>query len=306
MLTTRIRSTVASLLGLAIALATPTVIGASDVTATAATIPATTHAGPGRPIIIGHRGAGYRPEHTLASYKLAIAMGVDYVEPDLVSTKDGVLVARHINEISGTTDVADHAEFADRKTTKTIDGREVTGWFTEDFMLAELKTLRAKERLPDVRPTTPATTGSSRCRRSRAHRRGTGAARAADRRDRRTVRLRRVRRPTDLRRSRDAREARLRRDLRRRHRHQQGPADPTSTPAAFSPNRPPSSTTPSGRPHRARLDLPRRKPVPPGRLPPGDDPNAKGDAFSKPKSTTAQIVRGKTLTKSFTLQKTRC
>ncbi|MFA6300030.1 MAG: glycerophosphodiester phosphodiesterase [Nocardioides sp.] len=105
------------------------------------------------PIVIGHRGAsGYRPEHTLASYRLAIRLGADYVEPDLVSTKDGVLVARHENEISGTTDVADHAEFAARRTTKTIDGRAVTGWFTEDFTLAELKTLRAKERLPQVRP----------------------------------------------------------------------------------------------------------------------------------------------------------
>ncbi|MFA6575913.1 MAG: glycerophosphodiester phosphodiesterase family protein, partial [Nocardioides sp.] len=105
------------------------------------------------PIVIGHRGAsGYRPEHTLASYRLAIRLGADYVEPDLVSTKDGVLVARHENEISGTTDVADHAEFAARRTTKTIDGRAVSGWFTEDFTLAELKTLRAKERLPQVRP----------------------------------------------------------------------------------------------------------------------------------------------------------
>ncbi|MDO9498079.1 MAG: glycerophosphodiester phosphodiesterase family protein, partial [Nocardioides sp.] len=86
------------------------------------------------PIVIGHRGAsGYRPEHTLASYRLAIQLGADYVEPDLVSTKDGVLVARHENEISGTTDVADHVEFAARRTTKTIDGRPVTGWFTEDF-----------------------------------------------------------------------------------------------------------------------------------------------------------------------------
>ena len=103
--------------------------------------------------MIGHRGAsGYRPEHTLAAYRLAIRLGADYVEPDLVSTKDGVLVARHENEISGTTDVADHPEFADRRTTKTIDGRPVTGWFTEDFTLAELKTLRAKERLPQVRP----------------------------------------------------------------------------------------------------------------------------------------------------------
>ncbi|MBM7515984.1 glycerophosphodiester phosphodiesterase [Nocardioides nitrophenolicus] len=105
------------------------------------------------PIVIAHRGAsGYRPEHTLAAYRLAIRMGADYVEPDLVSTKDGVLVARHENEISGTTDVATHPEFADRRTTKTIDGVAITGWFTEDFTLAELKTLRAKERLPQVRP----------------------------------------------------------------------------------------------------------------------------------------------------------
>lgn len=105
------------------------------------------------PLVVGHRGAsGHRPEHTLAAYQKAIELGADYVEPDLVSTKDGVLVARHENEIGGTTDVADHPEFADRRTTKVIDGRPVTGWFTEDFTLAELKTLRAKERLPQVRP----------------------------------------------------------------------------------------------------------------------------------------------------------
>ncbi|HYO39925.1 MAG TPA: glycerophosphodiester phosphodiesterase [Nocardioidaceae bacterium] len=105
------------------------------------------------PVVIGHRGApGYRPEHTLASYRLAIEMGADYVEPDLVSTRDGVLVARHENEISGTTDVACRPELARRRTTKVIDGREVTGWFTEDLTLAELKTLRAKERLPGLRP----------------------------------------------------------------------------------------------------------------------------------------------------------
>ena len=104
------------------------------------------------PLVIGHRGAaGYRPEHTLASYGLAARMGADYVEPDLVSTRDGVLVARHENEIGGTTDVADHPEFANRRTTKTIDGVAITGWFTEDFTLAELKTLRAKERIPDIR-----------------------------------------------------------------------------------------------------------------------------------------------------------
>lgn len=105
------------------------------------------------PIVIGHRGAsGYRPEHTLASYELAIALGADYIEPDLVSTKDGVLIARHENEISGTTDVAERPEFANRRTTKVIDGVEVTGWFTEDFTLSEIKTLKAKERIPQLRP----------------------------------------------------------------------------------------------------------------------------------------------------------
>jgi glycerophosphoryl diester phosphodiesterase len=105
-----------------------------------------------RPLVIGHRGAsGYRPEHTLASYALAARMGADFIEPDLVSTKDGVLVARHENEIGGTTDVASHPEFASRKATKTVDGTAITGWFTEDFTLAELKTLRAKERLPQIR-----------------------------------------------------------------------------------------------------------------------------------------------------------
>jgi glycerophosphoryl diester phosphodiesterase len=104
------------------------------------------------PLVIGHRGAsGYRPEHTLASYELAARMGADYIEPDLVTTKDGVLVARHEPEISATTDVASHPEFAARRTTKMIDGVAFTGWFTEDFTLAELKTLRAKERIPDVR-----------------------------------------------------------------------------------------------------------------------------------------------------------
>ena len=106
----------------------------------------------GQAIIIAHRGAsGERPEHTIASYTRAIEQGADYIEPDLVLTKDGVLVARHENEISETTDVADKPEFADRKTSKTIDGKKMTGWFTEDFTLAELKTLRAKERLPQLR-----------------------------------------------------------------------------------------------------------------------------------------------------------
>lgn len=98
------------------------------------------------PLVLAHRGAsGYRPEHTLESYKLAIEMGADYIEPDLVMTKDKVLMARHENEISGTTDVA--AKFPDRKTTKTVDGESITGWFIEDFTVNEIKTLRAKERL---------------------------------------------------------------------------------------------------------------------------------------------------------------
>jgi glycerophosphoryl diester phosphodiesterase len=106
-----------------------------------------------QPIVIAHRGAsGERPEHTLLSYQLAIEQGADFIEPDLVPTKDGVLVVRHENEISGTTDVAAHPEFAARKATKIIDGAPITGWVTEDFTLAELKTLRAKERLPQLRP----------------------------------------------------------------------------------------------------------------------------------------------------------
>ncbi|MEV1288142.1 glycerophosphodiester phosphodiesterase [Micromonospora sp. NPDC049679] len=112
------------------------------------------------PIVIAHRGAsGYRPEHTLESYRLAIRMGADYIEPDLVSTKDGALVARHENEISGTTDVSTRPEFTARRAMKIIDGVAVTGWFTEDFTLAELRTLRAKERLPLVRPTNAAFDG---------------------------------------------------------------------------------------------------------------------------------------------------
>ena len=101
---------------------------------------------PSGPLVIGHRGAsGYRPEHTLESYRLAVEMGADFIEPDLVSTKDGVLIARHENEIGSTTDVADR--FPDRKRTKSVDGQSLTGWFTEDFTLAEIKTLRARERL---------------------------------------------------------------------------------------------------------------------------------------------------------------
>ncbi len=104
------------------------------------------------PLVIGHRGAaGYRPEHTLASYELAARLNAEFIEPDLVSTKDGVLVARHEPEISQTTDVAQHPNFTDRKTTKVIDGKQVSGWFVEDFTVTELKTLRAVERMPQVR-----------------------------------------------------------------------------------------------------------------------------------------------------------
>jgi glycerophosphoryl diester phosphodiesterase len=103
-------------------------------------------------LVIGHRGAsGYRPEHTAAAYSLAFALGADAIEPDIVATKDGVLVVRHENEISGTTDVAERAEFAGRHAEKEIDGQVLTGWFTEDFTWAELSTLRARERLPGLR-----------------------------------------------------------------------------------------------------------------------------------------------------------
>ena len=113
-----------------------------------------------KPIIIGHRGcSGERPEHTLAAYARAIEQGADFIEPDLVLTKDGHFIARHENEISGTTDVAARPEFAARKTTKTIDGTTATGWFTEDLTLAEIKTLRAKERLPQLRPANSAFDG---------------------------------------------------------------------------------------------------------------------------------------------------
>ena len=102
------------------------------------------------PLVIGHRGAsGYRPDHTLESYKLAIDMGADFIEPDLVATKDGVLVARHEPNITGTTDVATRPEFASRKTTKNVDGVNEEGWFVSDFTLAELKTLRAVQPLSD-------------------------------------------------------------------------------------------------------------------------------------------------------------
>jgi glycerophosphoryl diester phosphodiesterase len=107
---------------------------------------------PGPALVIGHRGAsGYRPEHTLASYELAARLGADFMEPDVVVTKDGVLVCRHEPEIGGTTDVAAHPEFADRRVTKQVDGLTITGWWAEDFTLAELNTLRAIERLPAIR-----------------------------------------------------------------------------------------------------------------------------------------------------------
>ena len=104
-------------------------------------------------LVIAHRGAsGERPEHTIESYRLAIEEGADYIEPDLVVTGDGALIARHENEIGGTTDVAQHPEFATRRRTQVIDGETMTGWFTEDFTLAEIRTLRARERLPELRP----------------------------------------------------------------------------------------------------------------------------------------------------------
>ena len=112
------------------------------------------------PVIIAHRGAcGHRPEHTLAGYELAIAMGADYLEPDVVPTRDGVLVVRHDSELSGTTDIADRPDFADRRTTRTVDGDELTGWFVEDLTLEEVKALRARERIPHVRPANAAFDG---------------------------------------------------------------------------------------------------------------------------------------------------
>jgi glycerophosphoryl diester phosphodiesterase len=132
-------------------------MGAVAAAAPALSVPAFAQAGEAhgratRSLVMGHRGtAGYRPEHTLASYELAARMGADYMEPDLVSTRDHVLVCRHEPEIGGTTDVATHPEFADRRRTVLLDGVSTTGWFTHDFTLAELKTLRAVERLPAVR-----------------------------------------------------------------------------------------------------------------------------------------------------------
>ena len=134
----------------ALAAGAPAVLGATSAPAGAGP----QDRGHGRPpsLVIGHRGAsGYRPEHTLASYELAARMGADFIEPDLVATKDHVLVARHEPEIGGTTDVASRPEFAARRRTVVLDGVTTTGWFTHDFTLAELKTLRAVERIPQVR-----------------------------------------------------------------------------------------------------------------------------------------------------------
>ena len=118
--------------------------------ASPATVPATR---PARPVVVGHRGAtAYRPEHTASSFELAVDLGADLIEPDIVVSRDGALVVRHENELSHSTDVADRPEFADRRTTRVVDGRERTGWFAEDFTLAELRTLRAVERKPALRP----------------------------------------------------------------------------------------------------------------------------------------------------------
>jgi len=115
---------------------------------------------PAKPTVIAHRGAsGERPEHTRAAYDLAIEQGADFIEPDLVMTRDGHLVVRHENEIGETTNVVDRPEFAARRTTRDVDGLPITGWFTEDFTLAEIKTLRARERLPALRPASAAFDG---------------------------------------------------------------------------------------------------------------------------------------------------
>jgi len=141
------RSLLAAGLATAVALTVPTLAASpSGAAAQVVGTPALS------PVVFGHRGAsGYRPEHTLASYDLAVRLGADVIEPDLVSTKDHVLIARHENDITGTTDVASRPEFAARKTTKTVDAVTTTGWFTEDFTYAEIRRLRAVERLPDVR-----------------------------------------------------------------------------------------------------------------------------------------------------------
>jgi len=139
------------------------VLAAALAASLAASAPAMAHdrdTDKAEPLVIAHRGASaYRPEHTLGSYRLAIGMGADYIEPDLVSTKDHKLVARHEPNITDTTDVASRPEFAGRRTKKTIDGVEQEGWFTDDFTLAELRTLRATERIPALRPANTAFNG---------------------------------------------------------------------------------------------------------------------------------------------------
>lgn len=133
---------------MAVAVAASAYVGLTGGSAPAAAAP-----GAKPPIVIGHRGAsGLRPEHTLSAYATAISQGADYIEPDVVSTKDRKLVARHDNWLADTTDVESHPEFADRRVTKTIDGTSRTDWFTEDFTLAELRTLRTEERIPALRP----------------------------------------------------------------------------------------------------------------------------------------------------------
>ncbi|MGW5716012.1 glycerophosphodiester phosphodiesterase [Amycolatopsis sp. NPDC003865] len=150
----RKRVGVLTLAGLALLSVTGLAVGSASAAESGGSADAAAHGrGHDDPVIVGHRGApGYRPEHTLASYELAFRMGVSYVDVDLVPTKDGQLVARHEPEIGGTTDVAKHTEFANRKKTLVIDGVSTTGWFTQDFTLAELKTLRAVERIPQNRP----------------------------------------------------------------------------------------------------------------------------------------------------------
>ena len=127
-----------------------TMAGAALMAAAAPAAVAHDNGGEEHPLVIGHRGAsGYLPEHTLQSYALAIKLGADYVEPDLVATKDGYLIARHEPDITNTTDVRQHPEFADRERTAMVDGFPVTGWFASDFTLAEIKTLRAVQTFPE-------------------------------------------------------------------------------------------------------------------------------------------------------------
>ncbi|MCH7232432.1 glycerophosphodiester phosphodiesterase [Glycomyces sp. L485] len=136
---------------------------AAGIVATVAATPAAAepkHEPSGEPVVIAHRGAsGYVPEHTMEAYRLAVRLGADVIEPDLVLTADGELLARHEPELSDTTDVEARPEFADRKTTRDVDGTEMTGWFADDFTVAELKTLRAEERLPELRPRSAAWDG---------------------------------------------------------------------------------------------------------------------------------------------------